>query len=495
MKGKMIQRIMAGALAAVMVFTLAGCGTEKKDTKTGKTVSGEKVTIRILENDTAKKSGYLEVLIKSFNEAYKDKGIEAVDANMEEYTDLATNGPYGYGPDVIYQANDQIMTYAEDKHILPVEVDKLDCYEQIPEIAWDAYRIVVDGKTYYCGVPVNIQEPMLFYREDMLPENWQTNWDKDGNGTPDFFENWNDLYAYSESLRESDTSATGTEKYGFMQSLYDPYLASSFYLSYGAYIFGKNEDGTYNAADIGFSKNNAANGLKALKQFAGLMYEGCIDDTITLNRYEKIANGTYFCTVSTPDTYSLFIDKLTLQYENEGISHAIAAKKTEENLKMTELPGLMPKDGDLSKDSAGMTEDDFVNVVVMGGVNGYAISSYTKYKDACIEFVNYATGYDMVSRRTEMLGIAPAREDVAKQTGGMTDMIFKSLSEGKIYLMPSIKAVDQIWVPAQTVLGEVAKDAFNKSTGTEKYVTTEDFQKALETIDRNIYDAIFALAE
>ena len=156
MKGKMIQRIMAGALAAVMVFTLAGCGTEKKDTKTGKTVSGEKVTIRILENDTAKKSGYLEVLIKSFNEAYKDKGIEAVDANMEEYTDLATNGPYGYGPDVIYQANDQIMTYAEDKHILPVEVDKLDCYEQIPEIAWDAYRIVVDGKTYYCGVPVNI---------------------------------------------------------------------------------------------------------------------------------------------------------------------------------------------------------------------------------------------------------------------------------------------------------------------------------------------------
>lgn len=124
---------------------------------------------------------------------------------------------------------------------------------------------------------------------------------------------------------------------------------------------------------------------------------------------------------------------------------------------MTELPGLMPKDGDLSKDSAGMTEDDFVNVVVMGGVNGYAISSYTKYKDACIEFVNYATGYDMVSRRTEMLGIAPAREDVAKQTGGMTDMIFKSLSEGKIYLMPSIKAVDQIWVPAQTVLGEVAR--------------------------------------
>lgn len=494
MKCKLLRRITAATLMAVTTFTLGGCGTGKNNTTAGKSDNSEKITIRILENDTAKKSGYLEVLIKSFNEAYKDKGIEAVDANMEEYTDLAANGPYGYGPDVIYQANDQIMAYAEDKHILPIEVDKLDCYEQIPESAWDAYKIVVDGKTYYCGVPVNIQEPMLFYREDMLPDDWQTNWDKNENGTPDFFENWNDLYAYSKLLRESDTSATRTEKYGFMQSLYDPYLASSFYLSYGAYIFGKNEDGSYNAADIGFAKNDAANGLKALKQFAGLMYEGCIDDTITLNRYEKIANGTYFCTVSTPDTYSLFIDKLTLQYENEGSSHAEAVKKAEENLKMTELPGLMPKDGNLSTDAAGMTEDDFVKTVVMGGVNGYAISSYTKYKDACIEFVNYATGYDMVSQRTEMLGIAPAREDVAKKTGGMTDMIFKSLSEGRIYLMPSIKAVDQIWVPVQTVLGEVAKDAFSTSAETEKYVTMEDFQKALETIDRNIYDAIFALA-
>lgn len=155
---------------------------------------------------------------------------------MEEYTDLATNGPYGYGPDVIYQANDQIMTYAEDKHILPVEVDKLDCYEQIPEIAWDAYRIVVDGKTYYCGVPVNIQEPMLFYREDMLPENWQTNWDKDGNGTPDFFENWNDLYAYSESLRECDTSATGTENM-VLCSLYMTHILHLLFIFHTVHTF------------------------------------------------------------------------------------------------------------------------------------------------------------------------------------------------------------------------------------------------------------------
>ena len=54
----------------------------------------------------------------AFNAEYADKGIQAVDADMDEYSNLAENGPYGYGPDVIYQANDKLMTYAEDKHIL-----------------------------------------------------------------------------------------------------------------------------------------------------------------------------------------------------------------------------------------------------------------------------------------------------------------------------------------------------------------------------------------
>ena len=65
-------------------------------------------------------------------------------------------------------------------------------------------RITFDGKTYTCGIPVNIQEPMLYYRKDKLPADWETKWDKNGNKTPDFLENWNDLYAYSKYLRDTD---------------------------------------------------------------------------------------------------------------------------------------------------------------------------------------------------------------------------------------------------------------------------------------------------
>ena len=43
------------------------------------------VKLRILENDTAKETGYLKELLDAFNEEYKEYGIEAVDANMDQY--------------------------------------------------------------------------------------------------------------------------------------------------------------------------------------------------------------------------------------------------------------------------------------------------------------------------------------------------------------------------------------------------------------------------
>ncbi len=487
-----LKRFIAVCLASACLFGMSGCASEKTTTE-----KKETIVIRVLENDTAKQKGYLQELMDAFNAEYMDEGIRVVDANMDEYTDLATNGPYGYGPDILYQANDKLMTYAEDKHILPLSIEDYECYEYTPETAWDAYKMVLDGQTYYCGVPVNIQEPMLFYRTDMLPKDWETNWDDNKNNTPDFFENWNDLYAYSKYLRDTDDSPNKDKQYGFMASMNNLYLVSPFMLSYDSYIFGKNADGTLNAEDIGFAKGNAHLGLSALKQMSALMYQGCIDDTITYNRYEKLADGTYFCTVSTPDTYSLFYEKLAFYYnEKEGLEPDAAFSKAEENLKMIEMPALMPADGDLSKDSSTMSEDDWVDTIVMGGVNGYGISSYTKHKEECIKFVNFATNYEMIKTRTELLGIAPTRSDVAKESVGTTDLIFDSLASGKIYLMPSIKAVDQIWVPVQTIMSDVAKDAYRNTDGEkEKYVNLDDFKKALETASKNVYDAIFVLSE
>lgn len=512
------KRLLAILLLSSMLIGLTGCSTaengrenaEQPSDKQGSSVetekssgidlskinpTGEKITLRVLENDTAKKEGYFAVLLEAFNKEFAQYNIEAVDADMDEYSDLAQNGPYGFGPDVLYQANDILMKYAADKHILPLNVEDFECYSYIPAASWDAFRLSKDGKAYICGIPVNIQEPMLYYRKDMLPMNWQTDWDRDGNNIPDFLENWNDMYAYSKLLRDTDSSPNRDSQYGIMLSYNDLYMNGEFFFSYGAKVFEQNVDGAFDVSRIGLGAGNTAKGLMGMRALAFLMNEGCIDDTITSNRYEKLANGTYRFAVSTPDTYILFVNKLKLQYEEEGLSSDEAYNKAVENLVMTEIPSKMPADGDFSKDAATMSDSDFVNSVVMGGVNGYGISSYTEHREASMAFVNFATSFSMINTRMEMLGIAPTRSDVAKASGGITEAIFTSLAEGRIYLMPSVKELNQVWTPVHTLLSDIAKDAYRENDESEKYRTEADMQAALDNVCKQVYDAIFTLAE
>lgn len=438
----------------------------------------QNVTIRVLENDTAIAEGYFEELINAFNEAYAEYGIVAVDANMDQYCNLADDGPYGYGPDVLYQANDVLMKYVEGKHIYPIPAQNLGCYDQVSQAAWNAYETEIGGVEYTMGVPVNVQSSMLYYRKDMLPQDWETTWDKNGNKIPDMVESWNDMYRYSKEIVER-----GEGKFGYMRSLYDVYFSSGFLFSYGAYVFGNNNT---NADDIGFSKGNAEIGANVLLQQASLMNEDCIDDSVTVNAYSKLADGTYFATMTTPDVYALFLKELALVYESEGLSKEDAAAKAAENLVIADVPKL-PASGDLTEENP-----ESIPLKAMGGINGYAISAYTKSPNACLAFVDFATSYEMTMKRHAYLGIVPAREDAAQAAGGISEIIYKNLDDGNIVVMPSIRAVEQMWTPAQTFFQDLAKDAFR--TSDKKYTSLELIKEGLKAVDQQIYDAIHTLA-
>ncbi|HBN13297.1 MAG TPA: sugar ABC transporter substrate-binding protein [Clostridiales bacterium] len=429
------------------------------------------VTLRILENDTAKEQGYLKELLDAFNAEYAEYGIKAVDANMDQFTDLETGGPYGYGPDVLYQANDAIMKYVDGtrKHILPLPVEQLDCYEHIGKNAWDAYKVTIENQDFICGVPVNIQQPLLFYRKDLLPANWETEWDDDKNGVPDMIEYWTDLYRYSQTIRAQSAS-----NYGYMKSLNDGYFASGYFLSYGGYVFGGEERN--DTSDVGFSKNDGYLGAKIIRQLASVMNLECTEDTITKNSYSRMAQGAYFATMTTPDVYTMFIKEMV----NAGFTEEYAR----ENLIMTDVPKL-PVSGDLEDESQG-----FKDMTVMGGINGYAISSYTKAPNAALAFVNFATSYKMINRRAELLGISPARGDSAEALGGLNANINNNLTAGTIYVMPSVRALGQVWTPLQTYCAILADDSL---TGKNVYVTDEALKKGLENVDNQIYAAIHTL--
>lgn len=489
MKREMTALLTAGTLCVGMLCGCGGSGQgEETPGQSGKAVdlsniySGEleqNVTIRVLENDTAIEQGYFRELIEAFNAKYAEQGIVAVDANMDQYSNLADDGPYGYGPDVLYQANDVLMKYVEGKHIYPIPAESLECFPQITENAWNAYRTNVNGVTYYMGVPVNVQSSMLYYRRDLLPEDWETAWDKNGNKIPDMAESWNEMYRYSREIREKNEG-----RYGYMRSIYDVYFSSGFLFSYGGFVFGDNNT---NPDELGFSAGNAEVGANVLLQQAALMNEGCIDDSITVSAYSRLADGTYFATMTTPDVYTLFLKELRLVYQARGMDEEEARKLAEENLVITEVPRL-PASGDLTEENP-----ELIPLKAMGGVNGYAISAYTKAPNACLAFVEFATGYEMMLRRNELLGIVPARSDVAEAAGGVSKILYDNLDAGNIVVMPSIRAVEQIWTPGQTFFEDLAKDAF-RPKGEKKYRTLEDIKKGLTAVDTQIYDAIHTLA-
>lgn len=446
----------------------AGIDAGGNDKFTGEIERG--ATLRILENDTAKEQGYLKELLDAFNAEYAEYGVKAVDANMDQYTDLEMGGPYGYGPDVLYQANDALMKYVDGKHILPLPVDEIECADEVGQKAWDAYRSTAGGQEYIFGVPVNIQQPLLFYRKDLLPENWRTEWDDDKNGVPDMIEYWTDMYRFSKEIRRE----SGGLKYGYMKSLNDGYFASGYFFSYGGYVFG-GEDGK-DTSDVGFSKNDGWRGGKIIRQLASVMNLECTEDTITRNSYSRMAQGAYFSTMTTPDVYTLFVKEMV----NAGFTEAYAR----ENIVMCDIPAL-PVSGDLEDESQG-----FKDMIAMGGVNGYAISSYTKAPNAALAFVNFATSYKMISRRAELLGISPARSDLANALGGLNGTISENLNKGSIYVMPSVRALAQVWTPLQTFCATLADDILN---GKNVYVTDEKFKEGAQNVDKQIYAAIHTL--
>lgn len=484
---KTIALFLAHALAVIAVMTTFGVlGLQREDQEAQERFTGvleENVTLQILDNDTAKETGYLDELLSAFNEEYAQYGIKAVDANMGAYTDLEKLGPAGYGPDVVYQANDVLMRYALNKHIQPLPVEEMDAYSQIPKEAWDAYRMQMGEAEYTFAVPVNVQEPLLYYRKDLLPENWQEEWDDDKNGVPDMVENWADLYSFSAEIK---ASSNGT-KFGYMKSLNDQYFAAGYFLSYGGYIFGKDETGAFDTEDIGLSAGESYKGARIIRQLAAIMDNNCADDTITTSAYELLGNGTYFATMTTPDVYESFVENFASSWSrtHRDWTEEEVDAYVRENLVMTKVPAL-PLSGDLT-DREGETMD----MTVMGGINGYAISSYTKAPNAALAFLEFASRKEWIARRCELLGIVPARADVVEEEGGVAEDVYDDLLNGRIYIMPGERAMTQVWASLGSLLRFIAEDGLANGTA---YDTDDKLIAAMKKLDEDIYSAIHTLS-
>ncbi len=500
-KAKKIISIALCGLAALPMIACNGIGLRQKYATQSLAALYEKfdgdlergtaikpIVLHVLENDTAKQSGYLKYLLDGFNEKYKDYYITAIDANQDQFSNLADDGPYGYGPDVLYQANDILMKYCAGKHITPLPIEKLDAYDELPELAKNTYTYKYESAEYFMGVGVNVQAPMMYYRKDLLPDDWQTTMDDNENGIPDIAEDMRAMYRFSKARHNANK-----DEYGFMQSLFDPYFSCGYLFTYGAYVFGKNNTDT---ADIGFDNGDAKKGAGVILQLAESMNSGCIDDGITVARESEFAKGSYFAVNNTQDMYGTMIDELTKVYNKNGMPIVAAREAAMENIVATPIPSL-PASGDLSE-----TEGELLPSIVMGGINGYAISSYTKYPKASLAFLNYATSFEMIVKRNEYLGIAPARKDcneVCTVQADVAHSLYNMAENKRISIMPTVSGADQIWTPLQTAFTDIATDPYR--TGEKQYYTADgkcDYNKLdslLKSVNENIYNAIYSFGK
>lgn len=468
-----MKKIVILILHFVVIFTILiviGCLPEEEEVGRNEIFTGElerNVQIKVLENDIARELGYLNELLDAFNEEYAEYGIEAVDANLSENTNLVDDGPYGEGPDVLYQANDNLMKYVDGRHLLPLPITEIDEYEGIGENAWKAYE--KNGEIY--GVPVNVQEPLLFYRKDLIPSNWETEWDDNQNNVPDMIESWPAMYKFSKMLAEDGDPDT----FGYMKSYEQPYFSMGYLYSYGGYIFGDDNNDT---SDIGISAGNAYLGASVIRQQATLMDQRAVDGTITSIAYQQLAEGNFFATATTPDVTNMFITAL----EGEGLD-------PNECLGVSTLPKL-PANGDLTDEDA-----ELIDSISMGGVHGYAISAYTEYPNACLAFINFATQYEILELRNEMLGVVPARTELAEQLGGINKDVVDDLNNGNILVMPSNSELTSVWKAVTTLFTDMAADAFREegSSNPPMYDSLDKIKARVEKANQDVIDALTTL--
>lgn len=190
--------------------------------------------------------------------------VEVQEVGLGDARDqLLVVGPTGEGPDILIVAHDAVGVLAANGAILP-----LDLADQAADFVPAALSLFTyNGELW--GIPYATENIALIRNVDLVPNAPTT---------------WQEVRAISEELK-----AAGSAEYGFLVQTGDAYHNFPIFSAFGGYIFGRNEDGTFNVADIGYGSEG---GLAAGAWLEGMYKDGLLvpdvnDDVI----FEKFTSG------------------------------------------------------------------------------------------------------------------------------------------------------------------------------------------------------------
>ncbi|MCP4309378.1 MAG: maltose ABC transporter substrate-binding protein [bacterium] len=180
---------------------------------------------------------------------------------------LVTAGPVGEGPDIIIGAHDWLGELVSSGVVSPLDLSAVA--GDFSEASLQAFNY--EGQTY--GLPYAVENIALIRNTDLVPD------------APATFE---DLEATALAL-----VADGTVEIPLAlqeNGNGDPFHNYPLFTALGGYVFGLNDDGSYNPEDLGIDSEG---GLVAAQAFSDWADAGLIDVDITYDiMTESFGNGT-----------------------------------------------------------------------------------------------------------------------------------------------------------------------------------------------------------
>jgi maltose-binding protein MalE len=243
--------LLIGALLSVQVAALAQDAPTATPAPTATFVPSVEGTLTIWTDQP--RSPAIEAIGTAFTEQY---GVPVRIQTMgfgDIRNNLVLGGPVGEGPDIIIGAHDWVGQLTSNGLLAPIELSP-ELLEQFDPVAIRAFTY--DGQLV--GLPYLTEAIGVYYNTDMIP-------------TESFPQTWEELTALAEQL-----VADGTAERGLgipLGSGGDPYHHYPIFTGFGSYVFGVDENGSYNPDDVGLDNEG---GVAAMQEMDRLVKAGVL---------------------------------------------------------------------------------------------------------------------------------------------------------------------------------------------------------------------------
>ncbi len=341
-------------------------------------------------------------------EAQFGVAIEVQEMGLGDARDqLLVAGPVGEGPDILIIPHDSVGQLVANGAIVPIELGDL-------EDSFFPYAInLFTYQDQLWGLPYNLENVALIRNTDLVPERPST---------------WQEVRAVSEQL-----IADG-KLYGFVAHTGNPYHVYPIFSAFGGYVFGFNEDGTYNVADIGLNSEGALAAAQWLSDMyvADLMPQNIGDNEV----FDLFATGDAAMFITGP----WYSERIRQTAEAGGFNYSIDP-----------LPG-----------AEGISEFG----APFSGGQGFVISAFSENQLLAETFLlDFVATLDVMQRLTQRL---PAFVGVTVEDPNIELFVAAGQNAQPMPAIPEMGSVWKGWGDALTLISQDADPVASMNTAVEQ---------------------------